>query len=622
MTQVQPQKKRKLNSKKWKAIDTGFGFEGLLSLEVLEDYSDTDLKEEEDTTNNSENVNYSGNVELDDVPDVLVDNPFEEDMFEPMILNESIFDDDPFGQVQSTSKFAPNSSFPGWCCPLPSSMVDFTPSSIQQQSFKWYERNKRTPGQVLIAAQTGSGKTLAFVLPLVHRLLTVKGEASAIVLAPTRELVNQLTAIVSSVVSQFDGWKVIKLQGGISQDKQERQLGNASDFKKLIIIASPGRLGDLSQSLPLLTNENSDIDSQIDRITMPEVKTLFKLFYYCEWLALDEYENLKGLDGIDHIGATLRRVKLINSQSTPWHMQFYTSCSSATPSAVDSTQLLDIIPFQPHICNIDCKKNPNIHHLHMDCSTMIQKDLATYYLLHKYTGKSAIFMNSLDGVRRLSAVLRLLFPQKSVKTLRGDMKMATRLQVVETFLKTKNCILVASDVAARGLDIVDTECVIHYDIPKDNDIYVHRSGRTARYERKGIAIALCSPDDIKKYTRMTKQMAIKSKLLRMEPSTCDYLTKRLNLAREIEKDEHDKRKSSAQMRQAVEMERALDLETDKPILINNKSDIKRKKKLLNQELNVNIDQMNRKRGTTVITPDMYDSFSNTSSVQSFLTLAK
>ena len=620
-------KRQKLDDNKWKPLETGFGFEGLLSVEVLEDYTPEDftqineLKKDAREGIDIEATESNGNTVVNDI---LEDNPFatDDESTESIEVNDrkELVRDGPI-EVDNNKPLY-NSAFPGWCSKLPASMKHFTPSDIQKQVFRWYEKNKRTPGQVMIAAQTGSGKSLAFLLPLIHKLNNSKSFSSAIVLAPTRELVNQLFDISVSLTCQFPEFRVIKLQGGMSQEKQDRLLRNAAQFSKIILIASPGRLGDLANSLPLISvDEKNDLNAKIEEIDPLESKLLFKIFHFLDWLALDEYENLRGLDGIDHIGTTLRRIKIITNSD--WSSTFYISCSSATPCELDKMKLLDLIPFKPFLCNINIKKNPNIRHFHMDCMTMVQKDLAVYYLHHTYTGKTAIFMNSLDGVRRLSAVLRLLFPNKTIKTVRGDMKMANRMQVLEAFASTKNCILVASDVAARGLDIVDTECVIHYDVPFSQDTYVHRSGRTARYERQGVAITLCLPTELKKFNSMLKKLDIPpSKLIRMEPSICDHLKQRLELSREIEKEEHDKRLLNAQTKEEQGYEEALDIEIVKNADIGSKAELRRKKKQLKELLTVNVDEINRKRGTTVITPSMFKSFTSTKESKSFLTLIK
>eukprot|EP00835_Amoeboradix_gromovi_P002720 NODE_160_length_16633_cov_0.230132.p2 type:complete len:654 gc:universal NODE_160_length_16633_cov_0.230132:7686-5725(-) len=636
-------KKRKLNNQKWRALDTGASCEGVLSVEVLEDYDPMDLSVVSGLASKEETKPFEGadSVEPHDNnigKSVQGDEALETNLID--VRDSGIFSDDPFqdetliaeepekdpnstkDSVSVSDRFVVNDNFPGWCCRLPISMQDFKPADIQKQVFSWYGKNKRHPSQVMIAAQTGSGKTLAFLLPLINSLNNIQSFSSAVILAPTRELVNQIFDVLSEITMQFKEWKVIKLQGGMSQEKQDRLLRNASESLKVVVVASPGRLGDLASQLPFMVlDDTDDLTAKIESMEPVHTRVLFKVFNYCRWLALDEYENLRGLDGIDHIGTSLRRIKLISSKN--WSESFYISCSSATPNESNEAKLLEIIPFKPFLCNINIKRNPKISHHHIDCSTMVQKDLAVYYLHHTFTGKTAIFMNSLDGVRRLSALLRLLFPSKTVKTIRGDMKMSQRISVLEIFSSTKNCILVASDVAARGLDIVDTECVIHYDVPRNGDTYVHRSGRTARYDRIGIAITLCLPSELKKFNLMLKTLEIKqSKMIRMEPSICDHLRIRLELARCIEKEEHDKRLSNAQLKEEQEYEEALDIEVAKSTDCVSKAEIKRKKKQLKELLMINVDQINRKKGTMVVTPDMFKTYTQTKDCKSFLTLAK
>eukprot|EP00834_Sanchytrium_tribonematis_P007146 NODE_607_length_5446_cov_0.832055.p1 type:complete len:588 gc:universal NODE_607_length_5446_cov_0.832055:3800-2037(-) len=584
-------KRQKLDDLNWKPVETGFGYEGLLSLEVVENYSPAHLE-----NSDSQSVSSVGDDK----------NP-----------TNYIFDDDPFAEDINQvllGKWQLNHSFPGWCCPLPQNMLNFEPSEIQKQVFKWYSKNKRSPCHLLIGAQTGSGKTLSFLLPMIHRLTSQIGFKSALILAPTRELVNQITTILKELTAQYDNWSVVKIQGGMSQDKQDRMLANALRSEKVVLVSSPGRLGELSESLPVISVD------EIDKIEEGEIKLLYKVYLNCEWLILDEFEKLKGLEGIDKIGLALRRVKT-SSDTSNWSKSFFISCASATPN-LESKLILGTVPFNPSICTINMKKNSNISHFHMDCVTLVEKDLSLYYLSHTYLGKTAVFLNSLDGVRRLAGTLRLLLPDRSIKTIRGDMKMGQRLKVLQDFKSIPNCILIASDVAARGLDIEDTECVVHYDIPRDVDIFIHRSGRTARYDRKGVSIALSMPEEFQKYRTFLKAVEISnSKLLSLENSICSHLKPRLLLAKQIEKADHEKRIKNANLSQQMKYDDQFgdELEFEK---VAGKAVGRNMKKQLKDLLSFNIDTANRKKGTTVISPSMFKTFNSGLDSNSFLSLIK
>lgn len=118
-----------------------------------------------------------------------------------------------------------------------------------------------------------------------------------------------------------------------------------------------------------------------------------------------------------------------------------------------------------------------------------------YYFLLRYPGRSLVFLSSIDGIRRLAPLLELL----ELKTfqLHSHLEQKQRLKNLERFKSTPNSILLATDIAARGLDVPSVDHVIHYQIPRSADTYVHRNGRTARAMRKGFSLIMCAPDERK-----------------------------------------------------------------------------------------------------------------------------
>ena len=114
-------------------------------------------------------------------------------------------------------------------------------------------------------------------------------------------------------------------------------------------------------------------------------------------------------------------------------------------------------------------------------------------------------MNSIDAIRRIVPILRLL--GVNVFGLHAQLQQRQRLKNVDRFKASNNSVLVASDVAARGLDIPQVDCVIHYQLPRSGDIYVHRSGRTARAQKEGVSILFVSPEERKTYFSICKVLA-------------------------------------------------------------------------------------------------------------------
>ena len=123
-----------------------------------------------------------------------------------------------------------------------------------------------------------------------------------------------------------------------------------------------------------------------------------------------------------------------------------------------------------------------------------------YYLLCRYPARTIVFVNSIDAIRRLVPILTLL--QVKAIGLHAEMQQKQRLSHLEKFKSTPNSVLIASDVAARGLDIPNVNQVIHYQVPRAADIYIHRSGRTARAESEGASIILCGAEEVESFKKI------------------------------------------------------------------------------------------------------------------------
>ena len=129
-----------------------------------------------------------------------------------------------------------------------------------------------------------------------------------------------------------------------------------------------------------------------------------------------------------------------------------------------------------------------------------EKDIYMYYFSCKYAGRTLVFANSIDCVRRLTNLFRLL--KKNPLHLHANMNQKMRLKNLEKFNASENSLLIASDVAARGLDIPGVMHVIHYQVPRSAEIYVHRSGRTARTKNEGLSVMLVAPEEINLYRKI------------------------------------------------------------------------------------------------------------------------
>jgi ATP-dependent RNA helicase DDX24/MAK5 len=167
----------------------------------------------------------------------------------------------------------------------------------------------------------------------------------------------------------------------------------------------------------------------------------------------------------------------------------------------------------------------------------MEKDQYLYYFLLTYPGKSIIFVNSIDSVKRLTPMLQNL--ELPAVQLHSNMIQKARMRSLERFRDNKNGILVATDVAARGLDIPNVHHVVHYHLPRTADVYVHRSGRTARAGNEGVSVLLCSPDEASGPLRKLRAaLSRDNALAKLKPLSMNYdvlaqIKPRVELAKEL-----------------------------------------------------------------------------------------
>ncbi len=319
-------------------------------------------------------------------------------------------------------------------------------------------------------AQTGTGKTAAFALPILHNLNTETGGVQALVVAPTRELANQVSQAIYAFGKERH-IRVLPVYGGQSYDRQIGRLERGVD----VVVGTPGRLLDLIRKGALNLNT-------------------------VRFVVLDEADEMLSMGFIEDIEAIL--------DETPETRQ--TALFSATlPERI--RRLADRYMHTPRSITTSAE--------HITVADIAQR----YYLVREEDKLAAL--TRLLETETLSNVL--IFARTKIgaadlataltergfhaEALHGDLAQAAREQTMRHFRADRINILVATDVAARGLDIEDVSHVINYDIPWDEESYVHRIGRTGRAGRKGIAITLVTPAErrrlknIEAFTRVTVQ---------------------------------------------------------------------------------------------------------------------
>lgn len=323
-----------------------------------------------------------------------------------------------------------------------------TPTPIQERAIPALIAGRDVLGQ----AQTGTGKTAAFALPLLEKLDFSERGVQGLILAPTRELANQVAEAIFQYGKHL-GAKVLAIYGGSSYVRQIKRL----DSGVHVVVGTPGRVIDLIDKGAL------DLSS-------------------VRYLVLDEADEMLKMGFIDDVETILSR--------TPDERQ--TALFSATlPTEI--RRLAKKYMHDPETVAIEHKtltvaQTEQRHYLVGESSKLA----AVSRLLEVEEVTSAlIFVRTKVGAAQLAD--DLLSRGFAVEALHGDMAQDARETVMRRFRRGQVSVLVATDVAARGLDIEDVSHVVNYDVPYDAEDYVHRIGRTGRAGKTGVAITLVTP---------------------------------------------------------------------------------------------------------------------------------
>ncbi len=329
------------------------------------------------------------------------------------------------------------------------------PTAIQAQAIPHILAGK----DMLGSAQTGTGKTAAFALPIIQRIQESpikhgKKQPKALILAPTRELALQIKESFT-LYARFSQLRVVAIYGGVPKRNQIQNLKRGVD----VIIATPGRLLDLM---------------------MMKIIDLSTIEYY----VLDEADRMLDMGFIHD-------VKSISESITSTHQTMLFS-ATLPPSILNLSKSLLNQPVRVEIAKDNTPLetiNQKIYYLDKaNKSALIQsilKDPAVYSAL--------VFVRTKQGANRLMKSLNDAGVECGA--IHGNKTQAQRQSTLNLFKQHKIRVLVATDVASRGIDIDALSHVINYDLPETPDTYLHRIGRTARAGKLGTSISLCSPEE-------------------------------------------------------------------------------------------------------------------------------
>nr|WP_317402611.1 DEAD/DEAH box helicase [uncultured Gemmiger sp.] len=315
-------------------------------------------------------------------------------------------------------------------------------------------------GHDMIAkAPTGTGKTVAFGIPVLEKVADAPaGAPKAVILSPTRELAQQIAQDLRNLAQFLPEVKVVCVYGGAGMDKQQRQLKAGCQ----VVVATPGRLMDHYR--------HHAIDlSQVETIVLDEADEMLNMGFYKDVRHI--IDLMKHRKSLSMFSATISREVL----DIGWLYQKNAAEVSVQP-VEDSSPKID----QFKLLTTGRDK---------------LADLAQIIISKDYK-RVMVFCNTKYNTGMLANQLaRLNF---NVDCLHGDLSQAERTRIMQRFKAGEIAVLVATDVAARGIDVSDVDAVINYDVPEENEHYTHRIGRTGRARREGASYLFYTKEETKR----------------------------------------------------------------------------------------------------------------------------
>ena len=354
------------------------------------------------------------------------------------------------------------------------------PTPIQEQAIP-----EILLGQDLVAcAQTGTGKTGAFAIPILNLIHRIVGSAKkakhirTLVVTPTRELAIQIDESFKTY-GKYTNVKSLVIFGGVNQVPQVNELKMGVD----VLIATPGRLLDLHKQGFI------DLD-------------------HLHHLVLDEADQMLDMGFINDVKKIIKltpsnRQTLLFSATKPWAVREWAGTFLTRP------EYIAVTPISSTAENVSQK----VYFVNKDDKRLLLKQL----IIQESLSNALVFTRTKHGADNIVKVLK----KASIKAeaIHGDKSQNARQRVLEQFKNKEIDILVATDIAARGIDIEQLPFVINFDIPNISETYVHRIGRTGRAGNSGLAISFCGKDEKPYWLDIEKLIRMKVKVVTDHPYT-------------------------------------------------------------------------------------------------------
>ena len=348
------------------------------------------------------------------------------------------------------------------------------PTKIQQEAIpplmEWKD--------VIAKAPTGTGKTFAFGIPMIEHIDAESQELQGLILAPTRELAIQIGDELRGLLAFYKNIRVAVVYGGAKIEGQIKQL---QKFPQ-IVVATPGRLMDHYKRKTL---------------RLDKVKTVI----------LDEADRMLDMGFFDDV------TKIIEKIRNRRNLGLFSATISQEVMTVSWMYQRDEVEIT---VRPEAESRPGITQYSITVPPLEKVNTVLLLLRTMAFERTIIFCNTKAMCQRLSDDLRRA--GVDADCIHGDIAQQKREKTMRTFKEGRLPVLIATDVASRGIDVDDVDCVINYDVPQENEYYIHRIGRTGRAKKKGVAWSIVSNfpekarlDDICKYCNFTIQPMVMDK---------------------------------------------------------------------------------------------------------------
>ena len=317
------------------------------------------------------------------------------------------------------------------------------PTTIQAEAIPHFMAWK----DVIAKAPTGTGKTFAFGIPMIEHIDPELQEVQGLVLAPTRELAIQIGDELRGLLTYYNGIRVAVLYGGASIGPQIKAL----ERKPQIVVATPGRLMDHY-------NRKTIRLDKIQTVVLDEADRMLDMGFFKDVTKI--IERVKNRKNLGLFSATISQEVMTVS----WMYQRDEVEITVEPKQED---------------------RPDIDQFSLNCTPLEKAETTLRLIKSQGYERAMIFCNTKHMCQRLCDDFQRA--GLDCDCIHGDIRQKQRERAMQNYRDGKLAILIATDVASRGIDVDDVECVINYDIPEENEYYVHRIGRTGRAKRKGVA---------------------------------------------------------------------------------------------------------------------------------------